>query len=160
MYLYLLSYKACKILHSYCQSNMFPWGKYSMSYLKTVINLTRIYLQGSYAFSKVNSRTFQAFLRCISSFSSILQLWQITYLYSAYCMYSMSFTLLLYHIESNVIQGSYTFSQSQIQAFLKVFSRCTYIQYILVYIVHTDIYSMTYFMSLSKRQTIQSDRDL
>ena len=64
-------------------------------------------------FLKSNSRTFQAFSRCISSFSSTLQLWQITY-----CMYCMPFIWLLYHIESDVIKGSYTFSQSQ--AFLSM----------------------------------------
>ena len=64
-------------------------------------------------FPKSNSSTFQAFSRCISSFSSTLQLWQITY-----CMYCMPFIWLLYHIESDVIKGSYTFSQSQ--AFLSM----------------------------------------
>ena len=45
-------------------------------------------IQGSYTFSRVKFKHFHAF----SSFSSTLQLWQITYL--QYCMYNIQYLLL------------------------------------------------------------------
>ena len=40
-------------------------------------------------FEKSNSSTFQAFLRCISSFSSTLQLWDITHLYTVQTVHTV-----------------------------------------------------------------------
>ena len=115
------------------------------------------------------SQHLQAFSRCISSFSSTLQLRQI-HMYIQHILYvqcTIHFASLSQWIRC--YSGFFSKSNSSILSIFKVHAFVApyiygksyiYIQYTYFYIVHTHTYSMTYFMSLSKRQTIQSNRDL
>ena len=130
---------------------------------------TKFYNHGTYAFSTVKFKDFQGTFQAFPAPYSCGKLHiYIQYMYVKHAIYfaSLSHWIRCYsgflHLFPNSNSSILSIFKVYFQAPFRFGKLYIFILYIHSYLVHTHIlqYSMTYFMSLCKRRTLQSDRNL